>query len=202
MQRECINESLFEIWEGKCCCGNGGIITYPDGATYLVTARHVVYDGDSPRKVVLCTQQGKRLFNSKVTFQSVPDRDLAIMEAPHYLSGLPIASVITTQSWIRICGSLFGDLFRIPAQVVYAGAENNRIENTRKRRNIESSLAYTVRYLIRNPERKSFPGTSGSLIMDENNHVVGVHTETLYNRLAPMGMYNGGEVLCNTRIRS
>ncbi len=202
MRKEDVRQSLFEVWEDTFCIGNGGIVSYPDGKTYFVTAKHLAFRGEKPRNLMLHSATGRRLTENEIHFQGIQGRDLALAQAPSSLRGLSIASFFETGSYISMLGSLYRELFAFNVRIVYAGKELFAAMPMGRREGIQSSKAQTFHYIVTNPDNPIFPGTSGSLLLDRDNKVIGIQSGTTWGEKFPFGVYNFGEVLSNKRERS
>lgn len=205
MKIESFRDSLFEVWEGPYFIGNGGAVKGYEGEDFLVTAHHVAFYSGIPKSVTLKRRNGTHLLDFPITFQSVPGRDLAVAKAPHHLRGLRMANEMIIGDQIQIIGSICGSPFELATILNYAGQPSMQIESPGKRRTVYTTLVTSMQYANPAIEKITFHGVSGSLVFDEHNDVIGVHSSTfkpLPERRITEGMYNVGEVLGSVRTRS
>ena len=180
---------LFEIHEtdGRVdrFIGNAGIVVYPNGNRSLVTAMHVVYDGSTPRKVVVKNKIGRYEFdNRNLHFEKRKEADVAEMELSRG-EGILVAEEADLSDLLKIVGTAqnFYSHHEIKVRPIWIGGKEIATLPDKKKVKVNGIV---IHYEGADDQQKTFPGTSGSLVLDGNGQALGVHVTN------STGKYNDG----------
>ena len=172
-----VEYNLVELWEidinSEKFVANGGVVVDRNGLRRLVTAAHVTVEYGEPRTLMVRSKNIRTDIPKHAQFHNIDGSDLAEMKLPPG-EGLPVAESANLQEPLHIKGSIGGIPFHMRAKATDIDYE--KVVELTHPENVELKRGQRIFYHGIDERDTIGPGSSGSLITDSLNRVIGINT--------------------------